>query len=451
MDFVVGTFNTPKLYSLRFEPDAETLKITSVGDALGPHSWLALSSDQNRLYCTTWSDTTCRIAAYRVQRTQTATKLELINSKPVRGRPGYVACSKEHIFTVGGATGEVFAIRSDGGVGRLLQNLEFSDRTGHNMSEQRGAVAHGDFGGLRHGAHSCDVSPDGRTLYVADIGRNCIWTFDVAANANTNTNTNANANAGAGAATGGADDDDDDDDDLLDDEQNQADAAPLKPAGVKVLSAQQRQKSPRTYDGPRHTWPHPNGDVVYCVQEHSNMVDAFRVETKADGSVGKLTLCGAVNILPEAEDPAHYWADEVRLSSGPDPTRPQYLYASTRGLLSTTNGYVAAFALNPDGTFASPAPIDLWMTPTSGGIANAIEPAPWWPEVAPPGKQYLSLTDSEEGRVMVLCFDGQKITKVAEVTLGPDGEKALPADTQPPDQKTPAIEAATAIWLRRQL
>ena len=100
------------------------------------------------------------------------------------------------------------------------------------MSEERGAVPYGDFGGLRHGAHSADLSPDGRSLYIADIGRNCIWTYSVSA---------------------------------------------TKSVTEPPLTFSSKQISPRSNDGPRHTWPHPNGKVLYSLQEHSSMVDLFSI------------------------------------------------------------------------------------------------------------------------------------------------------------------------------
>ena len=58
------------------------------------------------------------------------------------------------------------------------------------------------------------------------------------------------------------------------------------------------------------------------------------------------------------------------LSTGPDPAKPRYMYASTRGLKSETLGYVAVFPLNADGILGSEEAIDIWETPTSGGVCQ---------------------------------------------------------------------------------
>ena len=108
------------------------------------------------------------------------------------------------------------------------------------------------------------------------------------------------------------------------------------------------------------------------------------------------------------------------------------MYASTRGLAAETKGYVAVFELHPDGTVVSDDPICIWETPTSGGIANAIEPAPWSDEFRE--VEYLAMTDSLEGWVFILSFDGKEVKEVARVNLGKTDSGEV-------------VQAATALWL----
>lgn len=128
-------------------------------------------------------------------------------------------------------------------------------------------------------------------------------------------------------------------------------------------------------------------------------------------------------------DPKLFWADEVRLS-----TCTRFLYASTRGLEPTQRGYVAVFALSTDdGLFASSEPVAMLETRTSGGWANAIEPAPApWSTLKTDaeGRDLLALTDSEDGTVAVLSWDGKELKELAIAKLD-DG----------------AAGAATAVWL----
>ncbi|KAF2155851.1 Muconate cycloisomerase 1 [Myriangium duriaei CBS 260.36] len=371
MDFLVGTFRSPLIFTLRFTPP-DSLEIIHSSTACGGHSWLSLSEDHKFLYATVWSSPPS-IAAYQIL---TGGTVKLINTKPVRSLSGYTTCTTEHVFTVGGPTGEAFAVRADGGLGDLVQELSF--RKPEELSDGARDVAHGNFGGLRHGAHSVDIAPDGRSLYVADIGHNCIWTYAL-------------------------------------DESNK----------TRPLQLKTKHISPRQGDGPRHTWPHPNGKVLYSLQEHSSIVDVFSVAH--DGT--SLQHIQGVKIIPANKDAVHYWADEVRLSKSADGP-PKYLYASTRGLENETMGYVAAFKIDMDGMIIDSA-LHIWKTPTSGGLANAIEPSP--PVPGSNGLEFLALTDSQDGLVFILSFDGRVIREVARVQLKTgDGVTAT---------------AATAVWL----
>ena len=120
---------------------------------------------------------------------------------------------------------------------------------------------------------------------------------------------------------------------------------------------------------------------------------------------------------------------EVRLSPSAD-----ILFGSTRGLEAETRGYVTAWALNADGRLADPHAeqnaLHRFETRTSGGWANAIAVCPI---LGPDGEVYLTLTDSEEGFIQILCFtreDGFKV--VDEVKLGDSKEK---------------VGASVAVWL----
>ncbi|KAL6252890.1 hypothetical protein RBB50_000609 [Rhinocladiella similis] len=434
-DFLVGTFNTPQLYTLRFTPGSRssssspssTLKIVQRSSAIGSHSWLHLTPPRpdgtRTLYATAWTEPPT-VVAYAVH---SPTEISLLDTARTQSRSGYVCASDVAVYSAGGATGEVFVIdRETGGFLQSSQSAATSTNgttdVAHSTpsapapplqtisfldaSSQRDDGSVMDFGGLRHGAHSADLSPDQRALYVADIGRNCIWTYSV---------------------------------------------SPLD--GRTTLG--EKHVSPRPNDGPRHVWPHPSGRHVYCLQEHTSMVDVF--STSDDG----VTLAHeqGVRIIPDTEDEHDFWADEVRtsLSHG---SKPQYLYASTRGLDKGKRGYVAVYKLTDDGridtsarnhnsltngslngknghvhshktvasatasasasananTKASNDPyaglLCMYETATSGGWANAIQPGP---TVA--GVEYLAMTDSEEGFVFVLSWDGKEIQEVARTRL----------------------------------
>lgn len=382
MDFLVGTFNASSLYLLSFDPTDQKLTLIHSHPAIGPHSWLSLSKDKKNLHATAWLAKPS-IASYKILKN--GREIQFLNAKHVKSLSGYVCSNETHVFSAGGPSGEVFRLEADGSIGDLVQELDFVTNQGTNQSEQRGEVAHGDFGGLRHGAHSVDLSPNGQNLYIADIGRNCIWTYSV-----------------------------------LHSKRGIPDP-PLQ-LGTKHIS-------PRAHDGPRHTYPHPDGKILYSLQEHSSMVDVFSIAE--DGVT--LTHSQSCSVVPPGKDCSKYWADEVRYSTGPDSQKPRYLYASNRGLEAETKGYVAAYKLQEDGLLESEEPIDIWETPTSGGVANAVEPAPWRKGQSEE-VEYLALTDSQEGWVSVLSFDGKKIKEVAKVNLGKTEEGKV-------------VMAATPVWL----
>lgn len=418
-DFVVGTFGTPYLFTLRFTPPSagqgktSGLKILKQHEGLGSHSWLHLNppnrSGVRNLYATAWTEPSS-LAAYAVH---SPTDIRLLNTVATKSRSGYVCASATHAYSAGGATGEVFAIDSqsgaftsdkatngitNGSAGSSIhpsQNLDFVDTSG-----QRDNGSTMDFGGLRHGAHSADLSPDGALLYIADIGRNCIWTYSI------------------------------------------------KPGQKEHTTLAEKKISPRKHDGPRHVWPHPNGKYVYCLQEHSSVVDVFEVVKSHDGSV-KLVHRQGVRIIPQGLPVNEFWADEVRTSFS-NGTEPKYLYASTRGLKEGRKGYVAVYELTSEGLIAGaetvPEDYDastewrdddqsgllcMFETATSGGWANAVQPGPTVDEV-----EYIAMTDSEEGFVFVLSWDGKEIKEVARTNLNEGTESSKGKHG-----------AATAVWL----
>ncbi|KPI43017.1 Muconate cycloisomerase 1 [Cyphellophora attinorum] len=404
-NFIVGTFNTPHLYTLSFTPPS-TLTILAKHNAVGSHSWLHLNESKTNLYATAWTEPPS-VAAYKIN-DSAGKSVSQISLAHTATRSGYVTATKTALFSAGGPSGEVFSLDPESGAIiqpssekpdsnhpngtntsskiQPLQTLSFIDA--ENKQNAGNAVL--DFGGLRHGAHSTDLSPSEHALYVADIGRNCIWTYSV-------------------SPTNG------------------------------TLTLGEKHISPRPDDGPRHVWPHPNGKVVYCLQEHTSIVDVF----ECDEAGVKLTWVQGRRIVPKEHGKELFWADEVRtsLSNGGS---PKYLYASTRGLKEgVTPGWVAVYALDVNGLITSTGSetaedskdehnqnglLALWETPTSGGWANAVQPGP-----TVDGVEYLALTDSEKGYVMVLSWDGREIKEAARVRLEGGGDK---------------VEgAATAVWL----
>jgi carboxy-cis,cis-muconate cyclase len=193
--FIVGTFNTNLVFTLAFDPVRESLEVVKINEGQAPHSWLALSvrrrlsfdspphfqsgnslpplltrpcaiqDDKCRLYATSWTVPPA-IASYAVSRSSPSSPPSIthLSSVVTAARSGYVCVSSTHAYSAGGPTGEVFSIDAEGGLKEEVQKLDFVDA--------RGQTDNGDtmdFGGLRHGSHSFDLSPDGKLAYVADM------------------------------------------------------------------------------------------------------------------------------------------------------------------------------------------------------------------------------------------------------------------------------------------
>lgn len=471
----VGTFNTNELFTVRFDPEKETLELLDVSQAKGNHSWLSTATipkpsgsatAPTHLYATCWTQPPS-VAAYRIHRDGSNTaRFELLNTAETAARSGYVyvgfPAKGNHpvLYSCGGPTGEVFGIDSDtgaldlsgakhqsiipseaptdgvtgvGSAGRiqeinyvtgecsipgktLAQTQELrrkealesdqakgnseSTTTKLDASDGKNAM---DFGGLRHGSHGIDLSSDGSVCYIPDIGRNCVWAMDV-------------------DPTNGA------------------------------LSLGEKSIAPRKNDGPRHTISHPGGRYIYSLQEHSSMVDVFELIKDAKGT--RLEWRQGVKIIPQSDEEGLYWADEVRLSCATvqsDGEYPLYMFASTRGLASGTKGWVAVFQLDKDGLVVPQGSADndelgdalyLWQTPTSGGWANAIEPAPTLLNGSRGNAQYAVLTDSEVGVVRMLRLDVADASQPNKVSIKEVATLELDNDAQ-----GKLREAATAVWI----
>ncbi|TQW00869.1 cis,cis-muconate lactonizing enzyme precursor [Cordyceps javanica] len=390
MELFVGAFNVPYIYTLFFDPLLAHLNVTHISNATASHPWISFAPDQKTLYGLSWVPP--GVSAYRNQRgaDDPFHALEFLNSKPVYRVPGYITSSDSYLYSVGGASGEVFRVESDGTLGDLAQQLDFSIEGRENATAPTGSFS------LRNGTHGVELSPEGNTLYVSDLGANGVWTLAV---------------SGADGQSG-------------------------------TVAAQKLYKAPADNEGLRHSKPHPNGKILYVIGEHSNTVDVFSVKKHRNGTVEDVKYLQNASVLPRGINATNYAAATVRISTGPPGFAPKYLFATTRGNNATFKGYVSVFELDSEGRLARTEAIDVWETPTHGGFSHALEPAPWVAAVSSgkPFLQYLALTDEVVGKVRVLTFDGTRIREVAAVTL------EIPA-SDPKAVSKERVRAANAVWL----
>lgn len=333
----LAEFRSSNIYTIGFDVGTGKLSMAYTNQTSdGGHSWLEARG--NTLYATVWSDPPT-VSAYRIDRGQFCPTIGVLRTVPSVALSGYVCAGSRVLYSACGPQVDVFELDEGGGLSDkgAMQTFKLREEESPGTGEQM------DFGGLRHGGHSCDLSPDGTKLYVADIGHNCVWMFYV-------------------------------------DQQ------------TGLLEVASKNIAHRAHDGPRHVWPHPNGRIVYSLQEHSSFIDVLAL----NGS--KLEWLESASILPEGTSCDHYWGDEVRLSPA-----AEILFGSTRGLDAATKGYVAAWEIDKNGRLLEGLePRHRLQTRTSGGWANAIAVCP---DQGPSGQIYLTLTDSEEGFVQMLSYD----------------------------------------------
>ncbi|KAJ9125868.1 hypothetical protein QFC24_002652 [Naganishia onofrii] len=131
------------------------------------------------------------------------------------------------------------------------------------------------------------------------------------------------------------------------------------------------------------------------------------------------------------DDPHAYRGDTIRISKS-----TPYVFATTRGATPATRGWLCAYAVDPaTGHLANPRqgqgaenePSAVFRTPTSGGKANAIEVIAvngrgrrFEAEGEGQGREemdWIVLTDSEQGLVLVISWNGHEFREVSRVKM----------------------------------
>jgi len=169
------------------------------------------------------------------------------------------------------------------------------------------------------------------------------------------------------------------------------------------LSSSPSPRGPEANDGPRHVKIHPNGKILYCVTEHSelfspsdfvslltlstaNFVDLYEI-TASSLSIPSLKFISSRSLLPTnlQMTPSHQFRGDTLMLTPPAPAHPSpyALFATTRGSTPATRGWLSIFAIDEDGYFADGGSPDgsghhvesviRYETPSSGGKANAID------------------------------------------------------------------------------
>jgi len=204
------------------------------------------------------------IGAYRADK-ETG-MLSLINEQSAKGiAPAHVSVDPlgSFVYVSNYTSGNVsmYPIRDDGGLDAASDLVQ---HVGSSINPDRQQNAH---------AHAADPSPDGRFLYVSDLGMDKIMIYEV-------------------------------------DRQRQV----LSPASTPWF-----ENTPGA--GPRHLSSHPNGNYAYSVEELTSTIAVLRVNR----TTGALEQVQRVSMLPDDFEGSNTAAD---IHVSPD---GKFLYASNRG------------------------------------------------------------------------------------------------------------------------
>lgn len=281
----VGTYtNGTKSEGIyRFDLDTATGKATepSLAAKVTNPSFLAVHRDGKHVYAVNEIDTqngkkTGGMTAFEIQSNG---DLKLLNAVETEGgAPCHVTIdpSGKYAFfaNYGGGSSGAVAIRPDGSLGEITS---FVQHKGSSVNPQRQQGPH---------AHSINSHPNGKFVYVADLGLDkvLIFAFD--------------------------------------------------PASGKMTPAQPDHVAVAPGAGPRHFAFAPGGKRAYVINEIGNTVVAFDV----NGETGELKTTQTIGTLDEKYLGKSFTAEVVAHPNG------KFVYGSNRGYHSITT-----FAVGPDG------------------------------------------------------------------------------------------------------
>jgi 6-phosphogluconolactonase len=315
----IGTYTrgaSKGIYAYRF--DAASGKLTPIGLAAEtPNpSFLALSPNGRFLYAVNEADQfqgekTGGVSAFAIDRA--SGKLKALNAVSSRGTgPCHLVVdgTGKCVIAANYNSGSVasFPVREDGSLGAAVS---FEQHSGSSANAQRQAGPH---------AHSTVMSPDNRFVLSADLGLDEIFTYRL--------------------------------------DPAKAAITPADPPFVKVAPG----------SGPRHLAFHPNGKLVYAVEEIVSKVTAFTY----DSAKGSLREIQTISMLP-ADFTGRSTAAEIEVHSN-----GKFLYASNRG-----HDSIAVYSIDAAGKLAlvttvpsnGKAPRNFAIDPTGGWMLAANQDA----------------------------------------------------------------------------
>lgn len=278
----VGTYSTrgsEGLYAFDFDRSTGTFKPLQTTSELKSPSFLAIHPTGRYLYAVSEAgEKSGSVGAYAID--AKTGKLRFLNQQSSHGNgPCYVSIDKTGTWALvanyGGGNATVLPIDNNGALGAATDSVQFS---GSGANAQRQEKPH---------AHSVILSPDNRFVYVADLGTDRVYIYE------------------------------------------------LDTVHGKLKPAQMPYATVKPGSGPRHLTFDPSGKHVYVVEELTSSTAVFTYDAKT----GALTIMeDAVKSLPTDFTAPNTSADIHTSPNG------RFLYQSNRGY----NG-LAIYSIAKDG------------------------------------------------------------------------------------------------------
>ncbi|WP_266368931.1 lactonase family protein [Tellurirhabdus rosea] len=265
----VGTYSvrgSEGIYTFAFDRKSGTLQPLATTSNDKSPSFLAIHPNGRFLYSVNeGAEKAGGVSAYAIE--PGTGKLTFLNQESSQGSgPCHISIDQTgrmaFVSNYGGGTFTVLPIGADGKLGSPVENIRY---TGSGPNAQRQDKPH---------IHSATVSPDNRFVYVADLGTDKLYTYEI-----------------------------------------DAKAQKIKPAATPFVSI-------TPGGGPRHFAIHPNGKNAYLVAEMGSATVAFNRDPKT----------GALTILQESVKtlPAEFTGNNTSADIHTDPAG-RFLYQSNRG------------------------------------------------------------------------------------------------------------------------
>ncbi|KAJ3770865.1 hypothetical protein FB446DRAFT_691636 [Lentinula raphanica] len=379
LHILAGSFRSVSLFLLAFSPAQRSLSLVHRAPGYGPHQYLATNRDKLRssrrgdieesdglvAFTTSWAVPPI-LSSWEITRDW---QINHLDNVPITAVSSYITLPPPytHLYSMGGPTGEVHLLSPQtGSFEEKIQEVPFvpSDKLA-DADKSRKA--------LRYGSHAIEFThvpgTNTRLAFVPVLGTNSIEVY------------------------------------LHDPQSGHL---------THVFSS----PSPRdgVQDGPRHLKIHPNGEMLYCVTEHTNLLDTYSIgvdgeaDSNGEWSKNPLTYLDTRSLLPPdlsypnaPMDVVHrFRGDTLMLGPGAAGGQlPTEIWATTRGATEEDRGWVSVFRLDEDGMFIRSASenesltapvLERYETPTSGGKAHAIDLYPKQPSSLPSSFSQSNLT-----------------------------------------------------------